>query len=447
VEAASLEASVAAFAAERLPALGTLPCVLAVSGGADSTAMVALLIESGVVRPADAVVGHFDHRLRGDGAPQRDRAAVDALCARYGLTSAVETWAVPRAGEAAARDARYAGLACVAERHGAGAIVTGHTADDQAETVLMHTMRGAGLHGLAGMRADAPLPPDRGLRVWRPLLAVTRAQTRAYCDARRLAYHDDATNADRAFLRNRLRLDVLPAMERTAPGLRSSLVALAEASRVAADAVDRAADELLPAGHDSAQIGIDRGVLAAAPADLRLHVFRRAIIRLLGDARDLERRHYALLGAAAAAQTGARLALPRGLVVTVDADAIHLSRGPLDVCAVEPGLERDLPFAGVAGAWALRIAPAGEVPLADGGIELRLPDGAVLRARRSGDRVRTRAGGKKLGDWYTDRKIPVREREAAPVIAYGQQVLWTPWGALAELPHGRAWRVIARRSA
>jgi tRNA(Ile)-lysidine synthetase-like protein len=59
--------------------------------------------------------------------------------------------------------------------------------------------------------------------------------------------------------------------------------------------------------------------------------------------------------------------------------------------------------------------------------------------------VRTRAGGKKLGDWYTDRKIPVRERETAPVIAYGREVLWTPWGALGELPHGRAWRIIAER--
>src|SRR6185503_20662853 len=103
----------------------------------------------------------------------------------------------------------------------------------------------------------------------------------------------------------------------------------------------------------------------------------------------------------------------------------------------------DLPFDGVAGGWRLRVVPAGQVLLADGGIDLRLPRESAVRARRRGDRVRTRAGGKKLGDWYADRKIPVRERDGAPVIAYGNEVLWTPWGALSELPHGDAWRVIA----
>jgi tRNA(Ile)-lysidine synthase len=176
------------------------------------------------------------------------------------------------------------------------------------------------------------------------------------------------------------------------------------------------------------------------------HAFRLAAIQLLGDARDFERKHYRMLEASVRGATGATYQLPRGVVATVDATRIMLTVGaPFPVPITCP--EHELPFEGVAGAWHLRIRPAGEATMADGGIDLRLPAGAVVRPRRPGDRVRVRAGSKKLADWYIDRKIPRREREGAPVIAYGNQVLWTPWGALGEVPHGAAWRVISSRAA
>jgi tRNA(Ile)-lysidine synthase len=445
MDVSALEAAVVAFASPRLPELAQDRCVLAVSGGADSTAMAALLVESGLIDAERCVVGHFDHRLRDREAAALDRAAVEALCARYSLELAVDSWDAPRVGELHARDARYAALASIADRHRARAIITGHTADDQAETVLMHAMRGAGLHGLSGMAVDAPLAGRGDLRVWRPLLATSREDTRTYCDARGLAYRDDASNEDRGPLRNRLRLDLLPAMAKHAPNIRASLVALAERSREAAASIDAVASALLPETWTRDVISLARRPLSQAPLELRPHVFRLAIERVLGDARDIERRHYARLAAAVDAQTGVTIALPRGLVLSVDAEEIHVSRGPLPRATVAAGFEADLPFDGIVGGWQVRIVPAGETLLSDGGIDLRLPQGALLRGRRAGDRVRTRAGGKKLGDWYTDRKIPVRERESAPVIAYGGEVLWTPWGALGELPHGRAWRIIAER--
>ncbi len=445
--AQNVEADLRAFVDARLPAMRDTRCVLAASGGADSTAAVALLVEAGAIDPGRCVVGHFDHRLRSAEAAQWDRDAVEVLCAQYKLRLVVESWAAPDPGEAAARDARYTALGRIASMHDAGAIVTGHTADDQVETVVMHAMRGAGLHGLAGMAADAPHPSVAGLRIWRPLLSISRAQTRTYCAARGLVYHDDATNDDRASLRNRVRLDVLPPMERRSPAIRSALLGLAEASRTAADAFDAMAEAVLPEAQGEREIAISRLTLGALPVELLPHVLRLAVARLLGDDRDFERRHFAMLARAVGAATGSIFELPRGLVLTVDAGVVHLSRGQLACAPMRHGLAGDLPYDGVAGAWHVRIVPAGDARLTDGGIDLRLPDGAIVRGRQPGDRVRTRAGGKKLGDWYTDHKIPRREREGAPVIAYGMQVLWTPFGALAELPHGRAWRVMSRRAA
>ena len=441
-----VERDLRAFVAKHLPALPETRCVLAASGGADSTAMVALLIECGIVSRDRTVVGHFDHRLRGDAASQRDRTAVEALCERYGLELEVEAWDAPRRGEGAARDARYAALARIASRTDATAIVTGHTSDDQAETIVMHTMRGAGLHGLAGMALDAPHPSNLALTIMRPLLSTTRAQTRAYCGALRLMFEDDETNAGGAMLRNRVRHDILPAMERSAPGVRAAFSDVAAVARVASQALDAAAAEFVPQRDDGDHVVVTRSALRSAPPELVPHAFRLAVARLLGDARDFERRHYRLMAGAAAGATGATLMLPRGVVLTVDADAVRLSRGPLVSAPLGAAFARELPFEGDAGAWSLRIFPAAEGRLADGGLDLRLPDGAVVRARQPGDRVRTRAGGKKLGDWYTDRKVPRRDRDAAPVVAYGQQVFWTPLAPLGELPHGRAWRIICHRA-
>jgi tRNA(Ile)-lysidine synthase len=234
-------------------------------------------------------------------------------------------------------------------------------------------------------------------------------------------------------------------MQLAVPNVRQRLIEMAHGARAAANALDGIAASALSDG-DAAEhaVTLQRSRLATLPPEAVPHAFRLALVRLLGDAREFERRHYRILDGAARGATGATYQLPRGIVATVDATRILLSVGALaseDVGSAE----HELPFEGVAGAWMLRIRASAEATMADGGIDLRLPAGAVVRARRPGDRVRVRAGSKKLADWYIDRKIPRREREGAPVIAYGNQVLWTPWGALGELPHGAPWRVVAGR--
>ncbi|HLB22765.1 MAG TPA: tRNA lysidine(34) synthetase TilS, partial [Dehalococcoidia bacterium] len=240
IDVRELESRVRAFAAERTPSLADGRALVALSGGGDSVATAALLVEAGVVDAGRCAVAYFDHRLRGDEAAALDRAAVEALCARYGLELVTGAWAAPRGGEAAAREARYAFLREAASQLELRAIVTGHTSDDQAETVLMHTLRGAGLHGLRGMAAERELGREKrdvSGAVARPMLCVSRRETRAYCDARGLPFVDDVTNADTSLLRNRVRLEVLPGLESATPGATVALLRTAEQARDAVAAL------------------------------------------------------------------------------------------------------------------------------------------------------------------------------------------------------------------
>lgn len=424
---------VLAFVRERLPALREKRVVLAVSGGGDSAAMVSLLCEAELIDPARATVAHFDHRLRDAAASVRDRDVVTALCRRYGLQSQFGAWDAPRSGEAAARDARYAFLLGVARSCASDAVLTGHTADDQIETVVMRAMRGAGLHGLGGMLPDAAWPAREPSaaptpRVLRSLLSITRAETRAWCIEYGIAYADDSSNQDRTLLRNRVRLDVLPRMRAVDPAVGDAILNLAAFSRATADALDAAAAVAVPIACLGDVVTLPRAALRALPEELAPHVYRGALTALLGDVRNIDRKHYVALTNAAAARTGATLKLPRGVVVTVDADAVVLSLGVPSVACVDPSAEEPLPFAGTMGAWRISIAP-GEGAVV--GAELiNVPPGAVIRARRPGDRLRPRGmrGHKKLQDYYVDRKIARRERDAAPVVALGRDVYWTPYG-------------------
>jgi len=435
------------YAALHTPALGGGRAVLAVSGGGDSIATAALLCETGVIDPCRSVVAHFDHRLRGPAAAVADRAAVEALCARYGLPLEAGAWDGPRPGEAAARDARYRFLVEVARRNNIRVIVTGHTSDDQVDTVIMNTLRGAGLHGLRGMQPQRELAGD--LQLVRPMLCVSREETRGYCAARGLRYQDDASNEDQAYLRNRVRLDLLPRIEAAVPGVRGAILRLADEARANVTAIASMAETMLDVAvletHGEYTV-LSRERLTAVPPALAPHVWRLAIARLLGDARDFHRYHYDVLVRATSAATGSAFELPRGLRLTVDADAVVLSRGAIVSAAVPDEVTGELPFEGVLGEWRIDVAWADD---AAGGVPaVVLPVGAIVRGRRPGDRIQPRGmrGHKKLQDYYVDKKIPRRERDAAPVIACGADVLWTPFGLAEPAPGGVRFRVDATRA-
>ena len=203
----------------RLPGWAAAPGVVAVSGGADSVALLAAL------RPAGRlVVAHLNHMLRGEESDADERFVRD-LAQGWGLPCRVEridTLSEAKGGnlEAVARTARYRWFAEVAANAGAGWIATGHHADDQAETVLHRLIRGTGLQGLRGI---APLRRDGAAPVVRPLLAIPRADLAAYLAEIGQPYRTDASNADPRFTRNRIRHELLPLLRTFHPDVVAAL--------------------------------------------------------------------------------------------------------------------------------------------------------------------------------------------------------------------------------
>lgn len=222
--------------------------VVAVSGGTDSTALLLLLADLAPDLGLVLHVAHFDHRVRRTGPA--DAQFVSDLAARVGATIRAGRAEAPLKSEDDARRARYAFLERVAADRRAFGVATGHTRDDQAETVLLHLTRGSGIGGLAGMR------PSRD-GIVRPLLCVSREDTAAVCAAAGITPREDPTNRSLRFARNRIRRRVLPELARINPQAPAALARLADAAADLASSQRSRAAALLDAAQRDGSIDLD----------------------------------------------------------------------------------------------------------------------------------------------------------------------------------------------
>ena len=252
--------------------------VVAVSGGPDSVALLRALREVRGVGPL--VAAHLNHQLRGDES-DADEAFVRDLCAGLSLDCRCERRDMrAEAGgdnlEAVARRLRYEWLVRVAGEAGAGWVATGHTADDQAETVLHRLLRGTGLKGLRGIAVRRELAP--GVALVRPLLTTTRTEVMAYLNEIGQAYRQDSTNLDPAFTRNRIRHRLLPLLAvEYSPEIVACLSRLAEQAEEVYAAEEEQARTLLATAElprAGAVLVFDAGQLAAAPRQRVREMFR-----------------------------------------------------------------------------------------------------------------------------------------------------------------------------
>ncbi len=443
--------------------------VVAVSGGPDSLCLLGALHElrerGGRIAPSELLVAHLDHGLRGENSV-RDAEWVVRSARDLGLECVSEHADVRalarqqhRSLEDAARRARYAFLRRVVAEAGADRICVGHTLDDQAETIVMHLLRGSGLAGLSGM------PYLRG-DVARPLLALSRADTTAYCAVRGWTPLHDPTNADPTFTRNRIRSQLLPALESYNPNLRQTLARnaalLAGDERLLTALADVEWDRVF-ISQNKDHVCLSRGALHALAPALRHRLIRRAVDLLSLRGQPLGAAGLLALDALLdAGETGSSVHLPDGLRVRLDYVTLMLESqrlpgktgapsGPRGAVVTDREWQFDVPGELVVPelGWRLRAwisdLPAGldpsETPrspvdaVSHAGLagdlarsELRAYvdagiAGLRLRVRtwRPGDRLRPlgMTHDKKVQDIFADAKVPRGLRHRLPLV-YGE---------------------------
>ncbi len=410
--------------------------VVAVSGGADSLCLLYVLHDVSPTLRLRLHVAHLDHALRPGSAG--DAAYVAAQARVLGLPYTVERVDVADLArrerlsiETAAREARYGFLRAVATRTGAGIIATGHTRDDQAETVLMSLARGSGLNGLTGM---APRRAD----IARPLLAISHTEAVAYCAARGLTPREDESNQSPLYRRNRMRHDVLPALDKIYPNAGANIARaarllagdLALIERLARRALDDAIVDI-----DATRAALSAARWGAAEPELRPHMARLLLRRLLGSAAGFDERAYHTIGEACApGAPDTTLTLPKGLTLARHGDVVMMGRVERSRA---PVILRDtvLPVPGVVDTEVGRLradivmAPRDwtAIPANVAYLDpIAVGPALIVRAWRAGDRVRPlgMAGTRKAQDLFVDRKVPRAARRRVPIVEGARGIAW-----------------------
>lgn len=375
--------------------------VCAVSGGADS---VALLFAMYLLREKLQITvsaAHFNHRLRGEES-DRDEAFVQDFCARYDIPLAIgssEVVSGKKGLEAAARDARYAFLKSLP-----GKIATAHTADDNAETMLMHLVRGTGLKGLG---AIAPMNGN----LIRPMLDVTREEVLAFAQEYNLAYVTDSSNNTDLFLRNRIRHHVMPLLVQENPKIAENLSALALRLRQDEETLCQLAEaDQLP----------DVPELRELPPALRNRKLT-AFLQRCG-VPEPEADHITLVEKIIfSSKPSASASLPGGIVIQRNYNKLEqgVIHQPLESMILScPGVY-EIPELGLQ----VVCSPAEQVVNTPSEFTV-LPCGPItLRSRQAGDRMHLSGGSKDLKKLFIDRKIPALQRPCIPVIADDKGIL------------------------
>ena len=290
--------------------------VVAVSGGADSLALLGSLTKLRDPLGLTLTVAHLDHGLRST-SPD-DARFVAEVARQYGVPCVVERVDVRGhqrrhrlSLEEAARKMRYAFLARTAEEAGAAAVALGHTADDQAETLLLHLVQGSGLPGLRGMAAVSRHrgPEEATATLVRPLLKVGREATEAACRAWGLTPRQDETNSLLDAPRNYLRLEALPRLAHLNPRVREALGRLAGAVALDLDYLESRVEDVWPAVA-AGDMALDRDALRALHPALQRHLLREAYRRANGDLQGLSQRHLEAMVRLLEGSTGVVLDLP-----------------------------------------------------------------------------------------------------------------------------------------
>ena len=445
---------------------GNTLLVVAVSGGPDSVALLYSLVNLSQSEGLRLHVAHLNHDFRGEEA-EEDARFVATLANGLGLAATVENADPTKyqremktsSFEESAREARYSFLAKVAQAKGAAAVALGHTADDQAETVLMHIMRGTGVYGLRGMvelSTWRSRTSGQEAVLFRPFLEVTKGETAAYCRRHGIAYREDTGNLLRRFTRNKVRHELLPSLGSYNPRIGEALVRLAGSARLELDYLETELDKVWPTAtkQEGESISLDSHSLETLHPYMRRLVLRRAYQVATGDTRRLEEVHLKAMADLVNAPSGKQVGLPRGFILYADRGRLVLGRDSGPTCPY-PILEGEnplhLPSADGDGhsmaemvtdipGWQatarLLASPSGmNEDLFSAQFDMNsLGEGVHIRRRRPGDRFQPlgMVSDKKLQDFFVDEKVPRDWRDRVPLVVAERGIVWVVGYRIAE---------------
>jgi tRNA(Ile)-lysidine synthase len=417
--------------------------LVAVSGGADSVALLHSLHQAAKNNRWRLTVAHLNHGIRGKAAGE-DAAFVEAMARRLRIPCVVGRARVPalakRKGislEMAAREARYAFLTRTARAVKADCVATAHTADDQVETILLKLVRGAGRGGLSGMAAQSLI---EGVPLVRPLLDVSRGEIEAFLRERGLFWREDESNRDRAFLRNRVRHELLPFLEKEFnPRIREAVLRTGEVLGAEDEWMDEMAREILK------DCGVQSDKLTGYPLAARRRVLRLWLVQQGVPAGFLDfdsvARVEALLGRSRGSKT---VELAGGWQVQRQYDRMSVKKTPTARATEKSVTVIKVKVPGVTRVKALglriRVTLAPGIVRERGGGPGVFPAQATLsttvleqgglwiRAGKAGDRIAPfgMKGSRKIQDILVDAKVPRPVRGRIPVLVCQDQVVWLP---------------------
>ena len=425
--------------------LGVGPLVLAVSGGADSLALLLAATASPTAGSRWLVVAHFSHGLR-PSAERREEALVRRVAAERGVDVRHERATVPPT-EAGAREARYGFLARAARATGAAAVVTAHTRDDQAETLLLRLARGTGLRGAGAIRAlssrDAShaLGVDGTLLLLRPLLDVTHADTLAVCAEAGVRPASDGSNRSLRFARNRVRHRVLPELARVHPEAAAALARFADGARADDDLLRQLAHEAVVDTEERSaeQVTWSRPALVALPRPLLARVLQAAWEQVRGPGASLTEAKLAAAGRLLCAPDGGRLSLGGGVCLVVEQRRCVLEAASPEAAGFDP-VALTVPGVTLAGPWAITTTLAGSGATLPSGpweaaVDLeRLGPGPGGRSRLRGEHFQPLGmpAPVRLQDVLVNAKVPRSERAMLPLIVSDAGIAWVAGVRIAE---------------
>jgi tRNA(Ile)-lysidine synthase len=420
--------------------------VVACSGGPDSLCLLSILSHWKVKLGLQLAVAWYDHGLR-PAQSENERNLVQKYSSELGLpifsgsgNTRQHAEENKMSIEEAARNLRYLFLGDICLKLGFQTIASGHTADDHAETILLHLLRGCGIDGLAGLSPSSPLPlakPEyRSLILARPLLILERRDTESYCAAKKMKYVRDPSNRSMLYLRNKIRHKLLPMMESINPAVRRNLLRLSKSAAEAHNSLSHNVSSLpKPTIEKDGSVVISRVEMANMTSPVRSAYLRAALQSLIPGLKDVNAYHFRSLSSLASGPGGRLLHLPAGIVASAQGEFVVIGRSPpMSAKKVDQTeIPINVPGRTHYGNWEIDAAIT-KPPL-----KRPAPDSAYFDAQaveaglsvgpwHKGDWIQPlgMAGRKKLQDLFTDSKIARPLRSQLPIVRCNGQVLWIP---------------------